>query len=100
MVMQVTPQQSLDWECSTYGRCDLTDAETQGHFGFCVALRKCQQERGALFILILKAFEATLPEQQSLAVDNLRRSEGSAWLGRDLRWMGSAARLGTPPYLP
>ena len=36
MVMQVTPQQSLGWECTTCGvalfdgRCDLTDAETPG----------------------------------------------------------------------
>ena len=35
----------------------------------------------------------TLSEEQSLALDNLRQSEGSAWLGWDLRKMGSAARL-------
>ena len=53
-----------------------------------------QQERGVLYILILTDFEETLSEEQSLALDNLRGSEGRAWLGPDLRQMGSGARLG------
>ena len=52
-----------------------------------------QHERGALYILILTDSEGALSEEQFLALDTLHRSEGSAWLGRDLRPVGTGARL-------
>ena len=52
-----------------------------------------QHERGALYITILTDSEDVLPEEQFLALETLHRSEGSAWLGRDLRQAGTGARL-------
>ena len=37
--------------------------------------------------------EDVLPKEQFLALETLHRSEGSAWLGRDLRQAGTGARL-------
>ena len=47
-----------------------------------------QHERGALYIMVL-----TDSEEQFSALETLHRSEGSAWLGRDLRQAGTGARL-------
>ena len=52
-----------------------------------------QHQRGALFIRILTDSEETLSEEQFLAPETLHQSEGSAWLGRDLRHMRTGARL-------
>ena len=52
-----------------------------------------QHERGALYIMILTDSHDVLPEEQFLALETLHRSEGSAWLGRDLRQAGTEARL-------
>ena len=43
--------------------------------------------------MILKNCEGTFPEEQHLALETLHFSERSAWLGRDLRQMGTGARL-------
>ena len=59
------------------------------HIGFCVTLCTWQHERGALFITILTDSEETLSEEQFLALETLHKSEGSAWLGRDLRQLGT-----------
>ena len=52
-----------------------------------------QHERGALYIIILTDSEGALSEEQFSAPETLHRSEGSAWLGRDLRQAGTGARL-------
>ena len=52
-----------------------------------------QHERGALYITILTDSEDILPEEQFSALETLHRSEGNAWLGRDLRQAGTGARL-------
>ena len=52
-----------------------------------------QHERGALYIMILLDSEDVLSEEQFLALETLHWSEGSAWLGRDLRQAGTGARL-------
>ena len=90
--------------------CDLTDDEAQeatvraccsakpgiiilgiprtaskSHFEFCMTLCTRQHERGAIYIMISTDSEDVLPEEQFLALETLHRSEGSAWLGRDLR---------------
>ena len=52
-----------------------------------------QHERGALYIMILSDSEDVLSEEQFLALETLHWSEGSAWLGRDLRKAGTGARL-------
>ena len=43
--------------------------------------------------MILTDSEDALSEEQFLALETLHRSEGSSWLGRDLRQMGTGARL-------
>ena len=43
--------------------------------------------------MILTESEDALSEEQFLALEPLHRSEGSAWLGRDLRQVGTGARL-------
>ena len=43
--------------------------------------------------MILTDLEETLSEEQLMALETLRRMEGSAWLGRDLRQMETGARL-------
>ena len=43
--------------------------------------------------MILTDSNETLSEEQFLALETLYRSDGSAWLGRDLRQMGTGARL-------
>ena len=43
--------------------------------------------------MILTASEDVLSEEQFLALETLHRSEGSAWLGRDFRKVGTGARL-------
>ena len=43
--------------------------------------------------MILTDSEDALSEEQLSALETLHRSEGSAWLGRDLRQMGTGARL-------
>ena len=97
--------------------CDLTDADAQeatvracrsanpgiiivcihqtpskSHLGVCMTLCTWQHERGAQYIMILTS-EETLPEEQFLALETLHWSEGSTWLGRDLRHMVTGARL-------
>ena len=52
-----------------------------------------QHERGALYIMILADSEDAFSEEQFSILKTLHRSEGSAWLGRDLRQMGTCARL-------
>ena len=52
-----------------------------------------QHERGALYILILTDSEDALSEEQFSALATLHRSEGSTWLGWDLRQMVTGARL-------
>ena len=70
-----------------------TRTVTKSHFEFCMMLCKWQHKRGALYILILTDPEEALSEKQFLALETLHRSEGSAWLGRDLPQMGTGARL-------
>ena len=43
--------------------------------------------------MILTDSEDALPDEQFLAIETLHQSEGSAWLGRYLRQMGTGARL-------
>ena len=43
--------------------------------------------------MILTDSEDALSKEQFLALETLHRSEGSAWLGRDLRQVGTGARL-------
>ena len=43
--------------------------------------------------MILTDSEETLSEEQFVALEALHRSEGSAWLGRDLRQTGTGAGL-------
>ena len=103
--------------------CDLTDEEAQeatvracrsanpgiiilgiprtaskSHLEFCITLCTWQHERGALYIMILTDSEHALSEEQFLALETLHWSEGSVWLGRDLRQVGIGARL--DPNLP
>ena len=52
-----------------------------------------QHERGARYIMILTDSQDVLSEEQFSALATLHRSEGSAWLGRDLRQAGTGARL-------
>ena len=66
---------------------------SKSHFEFCMTLCAWQHERGALYIMILTDSEDALSEEHSLALETLHRSEGSAWLGRDLRQVGTRARL-------
>ena len=49
--------------------------------------------------MILTDSKDALSEEQFLAVETLRRSEGSAWLGRDLRQVGTGPGW-TPTFLP
>ena len=70
-----------------------TRTVTKSHFEFCVLLCSWQQNRGALYIMILTDPEDALSEEQFLALETLHRNEGSAWLGQDLRQMGTGARL-------
>ena len=63
------------------------------HFESCMTLCAWQHERGALYIMILTDSEDAFSEEQFSAIKTLHRSEGSAWLGRDLRQMGIRARL-------
>ena len=81
--------------------CNLTDEDAQeatvrtapkSHFEFCMTLCTWQHERGALYIMILTDSEDALSEGQFSALKTLHRSEGSAWLGRDLRQAGTGAR--------
>ena len=66
---------------------------SKSHFEFCTTLCTWQHKRGALYILILTDSEDALSEEQFLALETLHRSEGSAWLGRDLRQVETGARL-------
>ena len=66
---------------------------SKSHFEFCMTLCTWQHERGALYIMILTDSEDALSEEQFSALETLHRSEGSAWLGRDLRQVGTGARL-------
>ena len=66
---------------------------SKSHFEFCTTLCTWQHKRGALYILILTDSEDALSEEQVLALETLHRSEGSAWLGRDLRQVRTGARL-------
>ena len=56
-----------------------------------------QHERGALYIIILTDSEGAHSEEQFSALETLHRSEGSAWLGRDLRQAGTWASLKSNP---
>ena len=96
--------------------CDLTDEDAQeatvracrsvnpgiiivgiprtapkSHFEFCMTLCTWQHERGALYIMILTDSEDALSKEQFLALEALHRSEASAFLGRDLRQVGTGA---------
>ena len=54
-----------------------------------------QHKRGALYILILTRFRRrTFRGTVSGRLNHYTQSEGSAWFGRDLRQMGTGARLG------
>ena len=66
---------------------------SKGHFEFCMTLCTWQHERGALCIMILTDSEDELPEEPFLALETLHRREGSAWLGRDFRQVGTGVRL-------
>ena len=104
--------------------CDLTDEDSQGatvracrsvnpgiiivgiprtapksHFEFCMTLCTWQHERGALYIMIWTDSEDALSEEQFWALETLHWSEGSAWLGRDLRQVGPGPGW-TPTFLP
>ena len=72
----------------------------KSHLEFCMTLCTWQRERGALYIMILTDSEDALSEEQFSALKTLHRSEGSAWLGRDLRQVETAARLDSKPSLP
>ena len=72
---------------------------SKSHFKFCMTLCIWQHERGALHIMILTESEDVLPEEQFLALETLHLSEGSAWLGRDLRQVGPGPGW-TPTFLP
>ena len=63
------------------------------HFEFCMTLCVWQHERGALYIMILTDSEDVFLEEQFCALETIHRSEGSAWLGRDLRQAGTGAKL-------
>ena len=73
---------------------------SRSHLEFCMTLCAWQHERGALYIMILTDSEDAFSEEQFSALKTLHRSEGSAWLGRDLRQMGIGARCWTPTFLP
>ena len=64
---------------------------SKSHFKFCMTLCIWQHERFALYIMIL-----TDSEEQFSALETLHLSEGSAWLGRDLRQAETGARLNLP----
>ena len=66
---------------------------SRSNWEFCMTLCTWQHERGALYIMILTDSEDAFSEEQFSALKTLHRSEGSAWLGRDLRQMGIGARL-------
>ena len=66
---------------------------SKSHFEFCMTLCTWQHERGALYIMILTDSEDVFSEEQYVALKTLHRSEGSAWLGRDLRQVVIGARL-------
>ena len=66
---------------------------SKSHLEFCMTLCTWQHERGALYILILTDSEDALSEEQFSALGTLHQSEGSTWLGWDLRQMGIGARL-------
>ena len=68
-------------------------AASKSHFEFCITLCTWQHDRGAVHIMILTDSEDFFSEEQFLALETLHRSEGSAWLGRDLRQAGTGARL-------
>ena len=65
---------------------------SRNHLEFCMTLCTWQHERGALYIMILTDSEDALSEEQFSALETLHRSEGSAWLGQDLRQAGTGAR--------
>ena len=90
-------------------KCDLTDEDAQeatvqacrsanpgiiivciprtvsrSHLEFCMTLCTWQHERGALYNLIRTELEDALSEEQFSELKTLHRSEGSAWLGREL----------------
>ena len=67
---------------------------SKSHLEFCMTLCFWQHERGALYIMILTDIEDVLSE-----LETLHRSEGSAWLGRDLRQVGTGAGW-NPTFLP
>ena len=70
---------------------------SKSHLEFCVTLCTWQHERGAIYIMILKDSEDVLPKEQFSALETLHLSEGSAWLGRDLRQAGPGWN---PIFLP
>ena len=71
----------------------ITRTASKSHLEFCMKLCTGQHERGAIYIMILTDSECALSEEQFSALETLHRSEGSAWLGRDLRQAGIGARL-------
>ena len=107
------------WIALCEGKCDLIDEDAQeatvracrienpgiiiactsrtasrSHLGFCVTLCTRQHERGTLCIMIMTDIEQTLSEEQFLALETLHRSEGTAWLGPDLRQNGDRSQVG------
>ena len=70
-----------------------TRTVSRSRLEFCMPLCSWRHERGALYIMILTDSEDALSEEQFSALETLHRSEGSAWLGRDLRQAGTGARL-------
>ena len=71
----------------------ISRTASKSHFEFCMTLCTWQHERVALYIMILTDSEDAHSEEQFWALEKLHRSEGSAWLGRDLRQVGIGARL-------
>ena len=82
-----------DAQEATVRTCCSVNPASKSHFEFCMKLCTWQHERGALYIMILTDSEDVFSEEQFLALETLYRSEGSAWLGRDLRQAGTGSRL-------
>ena len=76
---------------------DIPRTTSMSNFEFCKASCTCQHDRGVLYIVILTDCEGTFHEEQHLALETLHWSEGSAWLGRDVRQMETGARLKNNP---
>ena len=77
----------------------MTRTVLRSQLQFCITLCAWQHERGANYIMILTDSEDAFSEEQYVALETLHRSEGSAWLGRDLRQVGTGPGW-NPTFLP